>query len=47
LSVDSKRDDDRLTYKEMTILCEAEYHNQSPIPSITPEARPPPQHGGQ
>jgi hypothetical protein len=36
LSVDTKRENGRLIYKEKTILGEAEYHNRSPMPSSLP-----------
>jgi hypothetical protein len=44
-SVDIKRENDRLKYKEKTILGVAEYHNRKLMLNITPEARPPPRHG--
>jgi len=47
LSVNTKKENDRLIYKEKTILDEAEYHSWSPMLSITPEARHPPRHGGR
>jgi hypothetical protein len=46
LSTNTKRENGRLIRKENTILGEAEYHNRSLMPNITPEARPPPRHGG-
>lgn len=45
MSVDTKRENSRLMYKEKTILGEAEYHNRSPTLSITPKTWPP-WHGG-
>jgi hypothetical protein len=45
LSVDTKRENGRLIYKDETILGEAGYHNRSPMPGITPETRPPPRYG--
>jgi hypothetical protein len=47
LSTDTYRENGRLTWKEKSILGEAEYHNPSPMLSITLEAKPSPWHAGQ
>jgi hypothetical protein len=41
LSIDTKRENGWLMYKEKIIHGEAELHNRSLMLSITPEARPP------
>jgi len=44
--MNKEREEERHIYgKEESILGDAEYHNRSPMPIITPGARPPPRHG--